>query len=661
MLGSLIRRSLFGPVILAPLVFGLALLQGGCGGGDTESNSTDTSSLGVGATDSDLDAMNPFEGLDGVGRGMNRTKIITIEQDEPSPFRFEDVADSAGIDFLQVSGMTPEKYFPTANGSGLAMFDYDLDGDLDLYLLSNCHLPLGTKEPPLSRLYRNMLVETGQLQFEDVTESSGLIFAGFAIGAVAGDLNGDRYPEVYLGTYGEERLFINNGDGTFRDGSEEVGGLENVWSSGGALFDYDLDGDLDLYVAVYGIWDMDVHNERFCGDRKRNLRLYCSPRHIPHDRHLFYHNNYQETGRLELIERGEEAGLARLLDADGLDVGGHGFGVVTPDINRDGYPDIYVANDQDPNFLFINNGDGTFADETELSGAAFDDNGNSQSGMGAWATDVNGDGLVDLFCTNFQEEYNTLYIETFRNDIWMYQDQTRFFNLSAPSMPWVGWGCALLDFDCDGWVDCFVTNGHVDDNRSQIIEGEKFEAPPLLCLSTPTSSGRRFELSTRDVGPYFEEEHVGRGAAFGDLDNDGDYDIVVSHVDDQPAVLINNTPHKNHWVRLDVRPTRSNLYALGAKVVFELEDPTQQDPVVIHREILGGGSMFVTNDYRLLVGLGRANSIARLTMTWPSGAVTELTDLPVDGEIVIEEPSEIAGQDDRPADPITTEAGASTN
>ncbi len=214
---------------------------------------------------------------------------------------------------------------------------------------------------------------------------------------------------------------------------------------------------------------------------------------------------------------------------------GHGFGVVTADLNGDGLIDIYVANDMNPNFLFLNKGDGTFDDATESSGAAFDDKGQAQSGMGVDAEDVDGDGLPELFVTNFANEYNTLYQNLGKGN---FMDATPFFGLAADTMPWVGWGTALADFDNDGWPDNFVANGHVDDNRRQLGQPIDYEEPPLLFVNV---KGKRFRLATRDAGPYFDTKHVGRGAAFGDLDNDGDIDIVVNHKDAAPAVLRNDT------------------------------------------------------------------------------------------------------------------------
>ncbi len=381
---------------------------------------------------------------------------VLSEQAEPSPFRFAEIARDAGIDFVHFSGTTAEKYFPTANGSGVAMFDYDGDGRLDLYFATATLLPLGTARKGPNRLFKNL----GDNRFRDVTESAGLGFAGFCHGIVVGDIDNDGDPDVFLCNYGPNVLFLNNGDGTFRDISKSAGIDRPNWSSGGAFLDYDNDGDLDLYVANYGNWEL-PEDDRFCGQLEpKRVRLYCSPNFIRPVRHLLYRNN----GDLTFTDVYDRAILT--IDPETKRPkprsDGRGFAAVTADLNGDGLIDIYVANDMNPNFLFLNRGDGTFEDATESSGAAYDEKGQAQSGMGVDAEDVNGDGLPDLFVTNFANEYNTLYLNLVDG---LFMDATAFFGLAADTMPFVGWGTALADFDNDGWPDNFVANGHVDDNR----------------------------------------------------------------------------------------------------------------------------------------------------------------------------------------------------
>ena len=547
---------------------------------------------------------------------------------DPSPFKFTDITKESGIDFVHVSGMTEKKYFPTANGSGVAIFDADNDGLLDLYFLTNCPLPVDKKTAPSNKFYKNL----GNGKFEDKTAASGLGYRGFTHGAIAGDIDRDGDHDIFLATFEDNRLFRNNGKGVFEDVTEKAGIKQGKYfSSGGAMLDYDNDGDLDIYVSNYGTWDMKT-DDNFCGDVENNIRYYCSPRSIKTVPHLLYRNNGDGT----FTDVAKEAGVGR--------DDGHGFGVVAADVNGDGKIDIYVANDMNPNFLFLNKGDGTFEDATEFSGAAFDVKGQAQSGMGIDAEDFDGDGRFDLFVTNFANEYNTLYQNMNNNGFY---DITTFVGLSADSMPQVGWGCGLVDFNSDGWPDVFVSNGHVDNNRA----GISYEQPPLIWVNVPVSgrdlvvknSGagaserrkRRFKIATRDAGAYFDTGHVGRGVAFGDLDNDGDMDIVVNHKDAAPAILRNDTPMgKNHWIRFGLKGGKSNPEAIGARVEIQL-DPENS----ITRQVKDGASMLSVNDRRLLIGLGEKSPIVKARIFWPSGIISDHAGLDVDKTHEIREPA----------------------
>ena len=489
--------------------------------------------------------------------------VVLTKQTESSPFRFAEIAREAGIDFVHFSGMNEEKHFPTANGSGVAIFDYNNDGLLDLYFATATLLPLGTAEKGPNRLYKNL----GNNKFQDVTEASGLGFRGFCHGIISGDIDNDGDQDVFLCNYGSNKLYLNNGNGTYKDISKEAGIDAPNWSSGGAMLDYDNDGFLDIYVTNYGRWNYPEDHIRV-GDAQKKVWLYASPRSIKTVKHLFYHNNRNRTftdvlDKVMTAEHDVEDPVTKTKKKERRPESrgdGHGFGVVTADVNNDGLIDIFVANDMNPNFLFLNRGDGTMEDVSEISGAAYNINGMAQSGMGVDAEDVNGDGLPELFVTNFANEYSTLY-QNFGKGI--FYDNTPFFGLASDSMPWVKWGCALADFDSDGWPDCFIANGHVDNNRRDLGQPVDYEEIPLLFRNF---GGKRFRISTRDVGPYFDTKHVGRGAAFGDIDNDGDIDIVVNHKDGAPALLRNDTKTGNHWIRFALEGTKSNRDAIGTKL-----------------------------------------------------------------------------------------------
>jgi hypothetical protein len=528
----------------------------------------------------------------------------------PSPFRFADICPGSGVDFIHVSGMTALKQFPTANGSGVALFDYDNDGKLDVYFATGNLLPLDPARALPNRLYKNL----GAGRFRDVTEGSGLGFRGYCHGAISGDIDNDGDQDLFLCNYGGDALFLNNGDGSFREIGQAAGVRQpGTWSSSAAFLDFDGDGRLDLYVSRYGDWQW-PRDDRFCGDAARKIRRYCSPKELPTTRHALYRNR----GDHSFEDVTVSAGVGR--------TDGHGFGVLAADLDGDRHVDLYVANDQDPNFLFLNRGDGHFSDATSDSGAGLNIHGRTSAGMGVDAEDLDGDGRPELFVTNFQEEYNTLFKNLGQG---LFVDATAIFGLGVDSLPWIGWGCALADFDADGWPDIVVANGHIDDNAHVFGQPAGYAQPPLLHQNL---AGKRFQLANSGAGPYFAANHVGHGLAVGDLDDDGDLDLVINHKDGPPAILRNDTPAAGRWIRLKLTGTRSNRDAIGARVLVDVGGRT------IHRLRKGGCSLMSSHDPRMLVGLGTRADSVRVSVLWPSGAASPPEDLATNQTHEITEP-----------------------
>ena len=519
----------------------------------------------------------------------------TVPAATASGLVFRDVTGTSGVDFVHASGFDAHKYYPSSLGSGVALFDFDGDGRLDIYFCSARPLPLAAPNTSMGcRLYRNL----GGMRFEDVTDRARVGYRGYCHGAAVGDVNGDGRPDLYLTTYGSNVLYLNLGDGTFRDASKGSGVDVSPWSTGAAFLDYDNDGRLDLYVTRYGAWTEDGPHE-YCGDEKRNLRVICSPFSIRPERHLLFKGKGDGT----FSDATESAGLTRR--------DGRGLGVVAADVNHDGKTDLYVANDGCPNFLYLNNGDGTFQDATETSGAAFDAAGKVQGSMGVDVQDVDGDGRPELFVTNFRGEPNTLYRNLGEG---IFQDVSAQAGIVRDSLADVGWGCSLADFDNDGRPDMFVVNGDVDDNLRAFGQLNDYEQPSVVWRNT--GEGRFARVA--DPGPFFARPHPARGAAFGDLDDDGDLDAVILMMNQKPAILANESPRPGHWVRFALEGSRGNREAIGATV------DVLAGGRVFQGLVRGGDSYLSVNDRRVLIGLGTLEKVDRAEITWPGGQVTRI-------------------------------------
>lgn len=516
----------------------------------------------------------------------------------PGPIHFTEVTAGSGVDFVHLSGDSAEKPFPAANGSGVAAFDFDLDGRVDLYFLTGTPFPIDpARAGPTNRCYRNL----GDWRFQDVTDSSGLGDRGYSAGVAVGDFDSDGFPDVFINSFGPHRFYRNAGDGTFSEIAERVGLNADGWGTSAAFLDYDHDGFLDLYVCHYAVWSL--ASNQFCGDRARGVRIFCNPTTVDPAPHLLFHN--EGDGRFQ------DATLA----AGVGNVRGRGQGVVAADVNADGLTDLYVTNDLDPNFLFLNAGGGRFVERGQESGTATDFMGRVQAGMGVDAADLDRDGLIDLFVTNYEGEHNAFY-RNLGGDL--FQEVSRSSGLAAESIPWIGWGTALVDFDLDGWLDVVVTNGHTDNNLREMGRDSPYAEPPGLWRNI---KGRCHYVGGAAAGSYFAASHVGRGLAVADLDDDGDPDLIVIHQDGAPALLRNDCPVTPERTRIAIRliGTSSNRSSIGAELTLSTAAGG-----VVTKQVNGGGSYLSASELRVFFTIEAAAEGAKLQIRWPSGKRTQI-------------------------------------
>ena len=523
--------------------------------------------------------------------------------------RFEDVASEVGLTFVHDNGMTGQFYFPEMTGAGAALFDYDNDGDLDAYLVQggalgpDCEpgrglLALPPDQPPGDRLFRNDLAQGGALRFADVTEASGLVAQGYGMAAATGDVDGDGDLDLFVANLGLNQLFgnsIDSGDGRFVDRSADLGARSSRWSSGASFCDLDLDGDLDLFVVNYVTFDLERNPNCYANSSRRD---YCGP------------SAFEGQGDVLLRNLGGGRFEDQTLAALGGSHTGPGLGVVASDVDSDGWPDLFVANDGTANRLWLNQHDGTFLDDGLLAGVALNGQGQAEASMGVDAADFDGDGDEDLFVTHLAGETNTLYVN---EGAGLFVDRTTEWGLGAPSLPVTCFGTAWLDADGDGWLDLFTVGGAVRLLDQRLSEGDLHPLGQRKQLYL-SQGGERFEELAPGDGDVFQRLDVGRGLAVGDVDNDGDEDVLVANNGGRAQLLLSSAHTAQPWLGLRLVEGSPRRDAFGARVRVHLSDGSS-----LWRKVRTDGSFASARDPRLTVGLPAGLQVTGLSVLWPGG------------------------------------------
>ena len=539
----------------------------------------------------------------------------SVKQESSSSIKFSDITDRTGLKFQYLASHTTKKYLPETMGAGVALFDYDNDGRLDLFLVNGAPIddptPKGTIPRKTGPEYWNRLYhQRADGTFEDVTERAGLHGVGYGMGVAVGDYDNDGFEDLYVTAYGGNRLYHNNGDGTFTDVTEKAAVSGSGWSSSAAWVDLDNDGFLDLVVLRYLQWDFD---NIWCGEHREGFRAYCHPDYFKAAVPLVYHNN----GNGTFTEVAQKVGLAK--PAKGL-------GIAIADYDRDGHIDLFFANDSMVEHLYHNKGDGTFEEVGLLTGVAADIDGHTYAGMGVDFSDYDNDGWPDIVVTNLANQRYALY----------HNNGDGTFNYSSPAagisritMTHSGWGVRFFDFDNDGRKDLLIAQGHDLDTIEKTSPNLRYREPLLLARNL----GKEFQDVTALAGAALQEPYVWRGLAIGDLDNDGRLDAVVTANDGPVRVLHNETANANHWILLKMTGHKSNRDAIGAVVKIVTAEGAQYATVTTASSYLSSG------DKRVHFGLGKASAVQSIEIRWPSGIVQSMKDVAADRIVQIDEPA----------------------
>ena len=529
------------------------------------------------------------------------------------PVSFTDIAGEAGLTAPVIYGSdTRKKFILEANGSGVALVDYDNDGRLDAFVITGSTVE-AAKTPPTNHLYRNK----GGNRFEDVTRAAGVEHSGWGSGVCVGDIDNDGFDDLYVTYFGRNALYRNTGKGKFEEvaGRAGVAGSGNEWSTGCTFLDYDRDGRLDLLVTSYQQFDFarTPAPGSLATCMWHGLPVFCGPRGLPYGSVTLYHN--RGDGTFEDVS--ERAGLRRPGNC-------YAFTAVAADFDGDGWVDVYVACDSSPSRLLRNRHDGTFAEVGIESGVAYSEDGAEQGGMGIAVADYDNDGRLDIVKTNFAGDYPNLYRNLGRG---VFEDLALRGGLGV-NPQYVGWGVGLVDFDNDGWRDLFQVNGHVYPEIDRQGGEERYRNPRLVYRNL--GHGRFEDVSARS-GPGITAPHSSRGAAFGDIDNDGAMDVLIMNMGEPPSLLHNRVQNQNHWIKVRLEGTASNRSAIGATVTVAAGELRQTAAV------LSQSSFLSHDDWRMHFGLGSARAVDSFVVRWPNGVEEKFPGARADGLVLLKE------------------------